>query len=160
MKSIGVTWDRIDVGDGSDISEVQYAASQGVKTLVLYNPGLGGRSPSQVASEVKSLAQRIQPLGLSEIEFGNEVYYDGKTTLQSYAAQYAAAHAAVAGMGVKLIANSYGDYERTNGSWSQDDRGGGWIHDFVGALRARRDPGGCLLDPPVRIAHAARARRR
>ena len=85
---------------------------------------------------MKSLAQRIQPLGLSEIEFGNEVYYDGKTTPPVFAAQYAAAHAAVVGMGVKLIANSYGDYERTNGSWSQDDRGGGWIHDFVAALRA------------------------
>ena len=134
MKSIGVTWDRIDVGDGSDIFAVQYAASQGVKTLVLYNPNLGGRSPSQVASEVKSLAQRIQPLGLTEIEFGNEVYYDGKTTPQSYAAQYAAAHAAVAGMGVKLIANSLGDYQRPDGSWSQDSQGAGWIHDFLAAL--------------------------
>lgn len=137
MKSIGVTWDRIDVGDGSNVTEVQYAASQGVKALVLYNPGLGGRSPSQVASEVKSLAQRILPLGLSEIEFGNEVYYDGQTTPQSYAAQYAAAHAAVAGMGVTLIANSYGDYQRSDGTWSQDSQRGGWIHDFLAALRAR-----------------------
>ena len=143
MKSIGVTWDRIDVGDGSNLTEVQYAASQGVKALVLYNPGLGGRSPSQVASEVKSLAQRILPLGLSEIEFGNEVYYDGHTTPQSYAAQYAAAHAAVAGMGVTLIANSYGDYQRSDGTWSQDSQGGGWIHDFLGALPA---PGPSLVD--------------
>jgi hypothetical protein len=142
MTSIGVNWDRIDVGDGSDISEVRYGLTQGVKSLVLYNPGLAGMAPSTAAAQVKALAQKIVPLGLSEIEFGNEVFSNGSTP-QSYAAQYAAAHAAVAGMGVTLIANSDGDYQRTDGTWSQDAAGGGWIHDFLAALPA---PGASQVD--------------
>ena len=141
MTSIGVKWDRIDVGDGSNIAEVQYALTQGVKSLVLYNPGLAGMAPSTAAAQVKALAQKLLPLGLSEIEFGNEVFSNGSTP-QSYAAQYAAAHAAVAGMGVTLIADADGDYQRTDGTWSQDARGGGWIHDLIHALAAH----GAALD--------------
>jgi hypothetical protein len=39
-------------------------------------------------------------------------------------------------MGVSLLANTAGDYQRPDGSWSQDARGGGWIHDFIHALPA------------------------
>jgi hypothetical protein len=135
LRRIGVTWDRINVGDDSDISDVRYALRQGVKAVVLYDPGFGGRSPAQCAAQVKALARKILPLGLSEIEFGNEAYYQEQPA--AYAAQYAAAHAALGGMGVTLIANSAGDYQRPDGSWSQDARGGGWIHDFIHALPAR-----------------------
>jgi hypothetical protein len=128
----GVNWDRIDVGNGSDLSEVQNALSQGMKSLVLYNPGLAGMAPATAAAQVKALAQKLLPLGLTEIEFGNEVYYNGSTP-QTYAAQYAAAHAALAGMGITLIANAWGDYEQSNGSWSQMAAGNGWIHDFMAA---------------------------
>jgi hypothetical protein len=133
LRAVGVKWDRVDVGDGRNIDLVRWAISRGVKVQVLYNPGLAGRSPAQCGADVRALAHEILPLGLFEIEFGNEVYFNGSTP-QSYAAQYAAAHAAIAGMGVTLIADSFGDYQRPDGSWSQDARGGGWIHDFIRAL--------------------------
>ena len=131
----GVDWDRIDVGDGSNIASVQSGVAAGMKSLVLYNPGLAGMAPSTAASQVLALAKQILPLGLHEIEFGNEVYYNGSTP-QAYAAQYAAAHAAVAGLGITLIANAWGDYQTADGSWSQMSAGNGWIHDFIAA-----DPG-------------------
>ncbi len=132
---IGITWDRIDVGDGDNIGKLRYALRQGVKSVVLFNPGLAGMSPSAVAFEVRALARKISHLGLHEIELGNEVYDHGSTP-QSYAVQYAASHAALAGLHVTLIADSFGDYRRSNGTWSQDARGGGWIHDFIHALPA------------------------
>ena len=135
LRAAGITWDRIDVGNGSNISGVRYALNHGVKALVLYDPHLAGRSPKVCAAQVRALARRIRPFGLSEIEFGNEVYDKGSTP-QAYAAQYAAAHAAVAGIGVTLIADSFGDYRRPDGTWSQDAAGGGWIHDFIRAVRA------------------------
>ena len=141
-KNAGITWDRIDVGDGSDISAVQAGLAMGIKSLVLYNPGLAGMGPSTAADQVKALALKLAPLGLHEIEFGNEVFSNGSTP-QSYAAQYAAAHAAIAGLGITLIANSEGDYELANGNWSQDAGGGGWIHDFIAALPA---PGASMVD--------------
>jgi hypothetical protein len=139
LRSIGITWDRIDVGNGTNIGEVRYALRQHVKVLVLFNPvnpGLAGMSPGTAAHDVRRLARKILPLGLHEIEFGNEVYDHGSTP-QSYAAQYAAAHAAVAGLHITLIANSFGDYQRPDGTWSQDAKGGGWIHDFIQALPAK-----------------------
>jgi hypothetical protein len=139
LRSIGITWDRIDVGNGTNIGDVRYALQQRVKVLVLFNPvdpRLAGMSPRTAARDVRRLALEILPLGLHEIEFGNEVYDHGSTP-QSYAAQYAAAHAAVAGLHITLIANSFGDYQRPDGTWSQDAKGGGWIHDFIHALPAK-----------------------
>jgi hypothetical protein len=141
-KSAGISWDRIDVGDGSDISAVQDGLAMGIKSLVLYNPGLAGVAPSTAAAQVRALALKLVPLGLDEIEFGNEVFSNGSTP-QSYAAQYAAAHAAIAGLGITLIANAEGDYELANGNWSQDANGGGWIHDFIAALPS---PGASMVD--------------
>ena len=135
LRRIGINWDRVDVGDGSDIGNVKYALRQGVKCLVLFNPDLAGLTPQTAALELRALARKILPLGLDEIEFGNEVYDHGSTP-RSYAAQYAAAHASVAGLHITLIADSFGDYERPNGTWSQDASGGGWIHDFIHALPA------------------------
>lgn len=139
LRRIGIIWDRIDVGNGTDIGKVRYALRQRVKAVVLFNPvdpGLAGMSPSTAAHEVRRLARKILPLGLHEIEFGNEVYDHGSDP-RFYAAQYSAAHGAVAGLHITLIANSFGDYRRPNGSWSQDASGGGWIHDFVDALPAK-----------------------
>jgi hypothetical protein len=131
---IGVTNTRLDVGDGSDISLVTKALSDGIKPLVLYNPGsgggLGGVSPATTASQVVALAQKLLPLGLNEIEFGNEVYY--AETAQTYAAQYAAAHAALAGMGVKLLAVATAVQAGAAGNADPT-----WITDFINAL-----PGG------------------
>ena len=130
----GIDVERLGLGDGSDISEVTVALSHGMKPLVTYDPGSNGRlagvSPATAAAQVKALAQKLLPLGLTEIEFGNEVYWDEDAV--TYAAQYNAAHAAIAGMGIKLLAVATalapgcGGYSTTE-----------WIPQFINAL-----PGG------------------
>jgi hypothetical protein len=131
--NIGVTWTRLDVGDGSDISSVTTALSHGMKPLVIYSGDsqwLAGVSPATAASQVLALAQKILPLGLNEIEFGNEVYYG--ETAQTYAAQYDAAHAALAGTGVRLLAVATAVQSGAAGYGDPT-----WIPDFIHAL-----PGG------------------
>jgi hypothetical protein len=112
----GVRYERLDVGDGSNLSLVAKALSNGMIPLVLYNPGsasLRGVSPSRAAADIVSLAQRLTVLAaeypiltkLNAIEFGNEVYRDESVT--EYAAQYDAAHRALAESGLsswKLLA--------------------------------------------------------
>jgi hypothetical protein len=137
----GVNSDRIDVGTGSSLSLVTSAISMGLKPLVLYNPS-SGSSPATYAAQVQSLATRLKSLGLTEIEFVNEPDLNGWTP-QTYAAAYAAAHTAIAGLGMTLIAYTVGDYERANGTWSQDSNGGGWMRDFVAALPS---PGAKMVD--------------
>ena len=131
---VGVTWTRLGVGDGSDLSLVREAVGNGIRPLVVYDPGTNGElnatSPATAAAQVKALAQQLLPLGLNEIEFGNEVYFGESAT--TYAAQYAAAHAAVAGMGVRLLAVATA---LAPGAAGYADPS--WINDFVNAL-----PGG------------------
>ncbi|MBV9581134.1 MAG: hypothetical protein JO057_21340 [Chloroflexi bacterium] len=113
--SAGLRYERLDLGDGSNLSLVAKALSDGMTPLVLYNPGgsLRGLPASQVASQVVSLAQRLEGLArtypnmnaLRAIEFGNEVYKD--ESVGEYAAQYDAAHQALAANGLsswKLLA--------------------------------------------------------
>jgi hypothetical protein len=134
--SAGVRYERLDVGDGSNLNLVAEALSNGMTPLVLYNPGpdgsLRGVSPAQSATQVVSLAQRLASLAttypslaaLGAIEFGNEVYIDESVT--AYALQYDAAHRALAAHGLsswKLLANATaacGDYHAEN-----------WIPDFI-----------------------------
>ncbi|MDE1861137.1 MAG: hypothetical protein KGH72_05490 [Candidatus Micrarchaeota archaeon] len=133
LKGIGVTWDRIDVGDGSNIGQIQTALSEGVRPLVLYAPGSndGGcpSSPAVTASQVKALAQKILPLGLHEIELCNEPYWNGESP-QAYADQYDATHKALQGMGITLIA-----YEQVP-QWG----GPNWMPNFLNEIAA--DNGG------------------
>jgi hypothetical protein len=128
----GVDFTRLDVGDGSDLTLVQKSLADGITPLVLYNPGpgLANVSPATAAAQVKSLAQRLAPMGLTTIEFGNEVYTDESAT--TYAAQYAAAHAAIAGMGFKLLAVATAIQSGQDGYGDPT-----WIPDFIHAL-----PGG------------------
>jgi hypothetical protein len=107
--------------------------SEGITPLVLYNPGLARISPATVAEGIKSYIPHMRELGLTEIELGNEVYYNGSTPA-AYAAQYRAAHEALAGTGITLIANAWTDTERPNGEWSQWESKGGWCVLFVEAL--------------------------
>jgi hypothetical protein len=126
FRSIGVRYERLEVGDGSNLAQVTQALSNGMTPLVLYDPGphgsLRGVSPAQAATQIVSLAQRLSSLAatypslgqLGSIEFGNEVYiYENAA---EYAAQYDAAHRALAANGLsswKLLANATavcGDY--------------------------------------------------
>ena len=88
----------------------------------------------------------MHELGLTEIELGNEVYFHGSTPWE-YAAQYRAAHEALAGTGITLIADAWTDTPKPNGEWSQWEYGGGWCVLFVQSARvcSRR-----LELPPLR----------
>jgi hypothetical protein len=75
----------------------------------------------------------MHELGLTEIELGNEVYFHGSTPSE-YAAQYRAAHEALAGTGITLIADAWTDTQKSNGQWSDWEYGGGWCVVFVQSL--------------------------
>jgi|HubBroStandDraft_6_1064221.scaffolds.fasta_scaffold01131_11 hypothetical protein len=136
FRNAGVRYERLDVGDGSDLVLVAKALSDGIIPLVLYNPGPSGSLkdvPLAVTNaEVVSLAQRLSSLAvrypsltkLSAIEFGNEVYINERAG--EYATQYDAAHRALAGHGLsswKLLANA----TAVCGSYQAED----WIPTFV-----------------------------
>lgn len=157
--------DRIDVGDGSNLTLVDQALTKGIRPVVLYNPGtdqsggLNNRTPVQVATEVSALAKAMQTRGLTELEVGNEPWWNGDTAA-SYAAKYAAARAACVGTNVRCIAMITGDYSPDAGkTWSKDSAKGGWLRDFFNALPsgASIDAISCHPYPPGSVVTAVNA---
>jgi hypothetical protein len=141
FSSIGVRYERLDVGDGSDLTLVAKALSDGMTPLVLYNPDAGGSlhglAPAEAAREVVSLAKRLSRLAaaypimnkLHVIEFGNEVYQDEDAA--TYAAQYNAVHRALAANRLsswKLLAVA----TALCGVYPVED----WIPDVIGGMSA------------------------
>lgn len=113
----GLRYERLDVGDGANLALVAKALRHRITPFVLYNAGPGGGlrhiSPGEAAAQVVSLAQKLTSLAtrypilnkLHVIEFGNEVYIG--ENVATYAAQYDAAHRALAAHGLsswKLLA--------------------------------------------------------
>jgi len=140
----GLRYERLDVGDGSNLELVAKALRDGMTPLVLFNPAspdsLTNISPARAAAQIVSLAQRLASLAaqypilnkLHAIEFGNEVYnYEAVT---KYAAQYDAAHRALASDGLgswKLLADATavcGEYHAEK-----------WIPDLIADLSAGAD---------------------
>jgi hypothetical protein len=107
--------------------------SEGITPLVLYDPHMAGMPPATVAENLKSYIPIMHELGLTEIELGNEVYYNGSSPAE-YALQYRAAHEQLAGSGITLIADAWTDAQKPNGEWSDWEAHGGWCMLFVGAL--------------------------
>jgi hypothetical protein len=139
FRGAGVRYERLDVGDGSNLDLVAKALGDGIIPLVLYNPGssgsLEGVPPAVASAQVASLARRLTALAvrypsltkLSAIEFGNEVYIN--ENVNEYAAQYDAAHQALAALGLsswRLLANA----TAVCGSYHAED----WIPTFIGHL--------------------------
>jgi hypothetical protein len=131
-KATGVRFTKLTVGP-EGWGTVEEMVQDGITPLILYNPGMAGMSPASVAAGVKSYVSHMHELGLTEMELGNEVYYNGSTAWE-YAAQYKAAHEALAGSGITLIADAWTDTPKPNGEWSQWESGGGWCVLFVQAL--------------------------
>ena len=132
QKATGVKYTRLEPGV-EGWARGKELVSEGITPLVLYNPGLAGLSPATVAEGVKSFIPHMRELGISELELGNEVYYNGSAPAE-YAAQYRAAHEALAGSGITLIADAWTDAPKPNGEWSDWEAGGGWCVLFVQAL--------------------------
>ncbi|MGO9891643.1 MAG: hypothetical protein ACLP0L_27605 [Solirubrobacteraceae bacterium] len=141
FRNIGVRYERLEVGNGGNLDQVTQALSDGMTPLVLYDPGphgsLRGVAPARAAAQIVSLAQQLSSLAatypslaqLGAIEFGNEAYiYENAAR---YAAQYDAAHRALAANGLsswKLLANATavcGDYHAED-----------WIPEVVGGMSA------------------------
>jgi hypothetical protein len=136
----GVRYERLNVGDGSNLSLVADALRDGMTPLVVYNPDSGGGSlhgvsPPAAAAQVLSLAQKLASLAarypiltkLRAIEFGNEVYID--EGVAQYAAQYDAAHRALAAHGLsswKLLAAA----TAVCGKWHAEN----WIPEFIARM--------------------------
>jgi hypothetical protein len=157
---------RLDAGNGVSgwyasnmpafITEV--VTKDDVTPLILYNPAepsketLAGRPVDTVRSEVKALGELMHGLGLKWMEFGNEEYFYEQP--EEYARQYMAAKEALAGLGITLIADSWGDYLNTEKGkgheyWSQVLNGGGWWVDFVNDVKVLDGglPEACSLHP-------------
>ena len=128
----GVRYTRLDP-EAEGWAPAEEMVSDGVTPLAVYNPGLQGMSPAAVAEGVARYLPHMVQLGMTELELGNEVYYHNSTPGE-YAAQYRAAHEALAGSGITLIANAWTDTPKPNGEWSQWENGGGWCMLFVEAL--------------------------
>jgi hypothetical protein len=117
-------YDRVDV-TSSLPPRITEGVKWGIKSLVLYSPGLKGRSSSKIESDMRKLAAEMKPLGLTEIEFGNETYFENGFNATEYAAEYKVAHAALAGDGITLIANLWDDSRtpkasiQSNGGWGK-----------------------------------------
>ncbi len=157
---------RLDAGNGvsgwfaSDMPAfiTEVVTKDDVTPLILYNPAepsketLAGRPVGTVRSEVKALGELMHGLGLKWMEFGNEEYFYEQP--EEYARQYMAAKEALAGLGITLIADAWGDYlntEKGRGQeyWSQVRDGGGWWVDFVNDVKALGGglPEACSLHP-------------
>jgi hypothetical protein len=130
-KATGVRYTRGALGP-EGWGGVKELVSEGITPLILYAPTMAGMTPAAVAEGVMSYVPHLHELGLTELELGNEVYYHGSTAVE-YAAQYRAVHEALAGSGISLLANLWGDYY-TGTEWSQVESGRGWFVDFCKAL--------------------------
>jgi hypothetical protein len=131
-KATRVKYTRLSVGS-EGWGTAKEMVGDGITPLILYNPTLAGMSPAAVAEGVKAYVSHMHELGLTEIELGNEVYFHGSTPWE-YAAQYRAAHEALAGSGITLIADAWTDTQKANGQWSDWEYGGGWCVLFVQSL--------------------------
>jgi hypothetical protein len=131
--STGVRYARLNPLQEGSWSAARELVGEGITPLVIYDPNLTEMAPAAVAAGVQSFVPLMRELGLTEIELGNEVYFHGSTPPE-YAAQYAAAHEALAGDGITLIADAWTDTPLPDGEWSQWERGGGWCVLLVQAL--------------------------
>jgi hypothetical protein len=107
LKGIGVTWTRIDVGLDTDPSQISTAISEGMHPFVIMTGGTtdgncNGVSPTDIASATTNLIPTLKADDLTTLEICNESYLS--ETDSTYAAQYNAAHVALAGTGIKALA--------------------------------------------------------
>ena len=96
--------------------------------------------------------------GVTLLEVGNEMYLKGgHAEPVVYAAMYMSLANAVdeAGLGgkVKLLFDSFGDYDLPTGSWSQISGGNGWLGDAVKAQPGLKERVDGFTDHPYGRAH-------
>jgi len=126
--------DRLDIGSGSasNLEWLREVCATGCKPLVLYNPGLAGRSTAAIEADLIPIVTLMERYELELLEFGNEVQAHG--TLPPEYAMQAQAAMKILTPRITLIVNGGGEYERADGTWSQVPAGHGWCKDFCEAF--------------------------
>ena len=147
------------VGGGPGINNVQRAREEGFTN----NLDIIGNTPDDARLATVNTASWTQATlaevkeavanGDTLVEVGNEMYLKGGSphgaTNAAEPAKYAEMYMSLANAvdaagikGVKLLFNSFGNYVRSDGAWSEVAKGGGWIADALAAqpgLKARVD---------------------
>ena len=133
FRQIGVSWERLDLGTGSGLRYVRAAVAHRMQVLPVFSAGEGGSlqglTRPGVASDIASLVPQLTAMGITTLEFGNEVYRF--MSAARYAALYDAAHRAAAGRLTLLAPATTDYYEQARGGK------GSWFSDLAAAL-----PGG------------------
>jgi len=106
FKSTGVTWTRTDYSTGA----LAGAKAAGIHILPIYDHGSDGNCTgtpaSTVQTEITAMIPTLKSYGITTLEICNESYLS--ETAIAYAAQYDAAHKALAGSGIKALAVATG----------------------------------------------------
>jgi|GEM_PF-2529201 len=114
--------------------------------------------PEWTATTVREVKEASEN-GATLLEVGNEMYLKGgQAEPARYAEMFVSLANAVKSAGVtgaKLLFNSFGDYSKPGGEWSQMDSGNGWLHDALAAQPALKEDVGGFSDHPYGKAHEA-----
>ncbi len=153
----GLSSARVEAGAG--LNTPQHAREEGFTNNVVIvgnTSDEAGLSTVNTASWTEKALKEVREAvanGDTLLEVGNEMYLKGRSphgaTNSTEPAKYAEMYMSLAKAvdaaeikGVKLLFNSFGDYARSNGTWSQVANGGGWIGDALAAqpgLKERLD---------------------
>jgi hypothetical protein len=133
-----ITWNRVEIG-GPD-NPISASEQEGFHSLAIVGnvedtTPLSQVNPGQWAASV--LAQLQANPNISIAEAGNEMFLKGGTANPvAYGRMYIAAIGAMQAAGIRtpLLFNMFGDYARSNGTWSIDGEGGGWLREAVDAV--------------------------
>lgn len=151
----GITLNRYEVNFSdieTEVATLKEAVANGAKQMLLYMRPAAERTGETITRDMATLATLIKELDLPPIiEERNEPYYEGLQPAE-VAAQYADAHAALAGSDIALIAKAWGDYDTSSEEWSQQEAGRGWCVDFCKALAYTPDAWGVHAYGPMAAA--------
>jgi hypothetical protein len=149
LLATGIKSERLEYGDYTTIQE-STANGFSHDTVVVGNTADGSRlstiDTSSWVSSTLSAVKEEAANGVTLLEVGNEMYLKGgQAEPEKYAEMYMALANAVDAAGVrsvKLLFNSFGDYQRPDGTYSNVAEGNGWLGDALRAqpgLKARID---------------------
>jgi len=138
MITAGIKSERLEYGDYTTIQD-SIANGFSNDTVIVGNTPDGSRlstiDTSSWVSSTLSAVKEEAANGVTIIEVGNEMYLKGgQAEPVKYAEMYMALAKAVdtAGVkGVKLLFNSFGDYQRLDGTYSNVTEGNGWLADAL-----------------------------
>jgi hypothetical protein len=133
-----ITWNRVEIG--SQDNPIAASEQEGFHSLAVVgnvedSTPLGRVNPASWASTVVGQLQANPNVAIAEA--GNEMFLKGGVANPvQYGRMYLAAVEAMQAAGIHkpLLFNMFGDYVRSNETWSNDNEGGGWLRDAVNGV--------------------------